>query len=44
MNQMPLDQLTEVIKDTFNGVAKIAKSFRTFFIETMILRANASNL
>ena len=34
MNRMPLDQLTEVIKDAFNGVAEIAKSFRTFFIET----------
>ena len=34
---MPLDQLTEVIKDAFNGVAKITKSFQTFFIETMIL-------
>lgn len=37
MNQMPLDQLTKVIKDAFNGVAKITKSFQTFFIETMIL-------
>lgn len=37
MNRMPLDQLTEVIKDAFNGVAKITKSFQTFFIETMIL-------
>ena len=37
MNQMPLDQLTEVIKDIFNGVVKIAKSFQTFFIETMSL-------
>ena len=34
---MPLDQLTEVIKDAFNGVAKIAKNFQTFFVETMIL-------
>lgn len=34
---MPLDQLTEVIKDAFNGIAKITKSFQTFFIETMIL-------
>ena len=37
MNQMPLDQLTKVIKDAFNGAAKITKSFQTFFIETMIL-------
>ena len=34
---MPLDQLTKVIKDAFNGAAKITKSFQTFFIETMIL-------
>ncbi len=27
MNQMPLDQLTKVIKDAFNGVAKVRKSF-----------------
>lgn len=37
MNKMPLDQLTKVIKDAFNGAAKITKSFQTFFIETMIL-------
>ena len=37
MNQMPLDQLTKVIKNAFNGVAKLTKSFQTFFIETMIL-------
>lgn len=29
---MPLDQLTKVIKDAFNGTAKITKSFQTFFI------------
>lgn len=34
---MPLGQLTKVIKDAFNGTAKITKSFQTFFIETMIL-------
>lgn len=37
MNRMPLDQPTEVIKDALNGIAKIAKSFQAFFIETMIL-------
>lgn len=34
--------LTKVIKDAFNGVAKITKSFQTFFIETMILYLSIS--
>ena len=37
MKKKPLDQLTEVIADAFNGTAKVRKNFRNLIIETIIL-------
>jgi len=37
MKKKPLDQLTEVIADAFNGAAKLRKNFRNLITETIIL-------